>query len=61
MKFSGYQTKQHAIPTKQYCQTVDLKDDLKLLEWEDYMSVFQKATNATSAENQLINYSINND
>ena len=28
----GYLTKQHAIPTKRYCQTLDLKDDPLLIE-----------------------------
>jgi len=32
MKITGYQTKQHAIPTKRYCQTLDLKDDQTLIE-----------------------------
>jgi len=32
MKITGYQTKQVAIPTKRYCQTLDLKDDPKLIE-----------------------------
>jgi len=32
MKITGYQTKQYAIPTKRYCQTLDLKDDPKLIE-----------------------------
>jgi L-rhamnose mutarotase len=32
MKITGYQTKQAAIPTKRYCQTLDLKDDPQLIE-----------------------------
>ena len=32
MKMTGYQTKQHATPTKRYCQTLDLKDDPTLIE-----------------------------
>jgi len=32
MKITGYPTKQYAIPTKRYCQTLDLKDDSKLIE-----------------------------
>jgi len=32
MKSQGYTTKQHAIPTKRYCQTLDLKDDPSLIE-----------------------------
>ncbi|MDR0795043.1 MAG: L-rhamnose mutarotase [Tannerella sp.] len=32
MKTTGYQTKQYAIPTKRYCQTLDLIDDPKLIE-----------------------------
>ena len=32
MKITGYQTKQQVIPTKKYCQTLDLKDDPKLIE-----------------------------
>jgi len=32
MKRTGYVTKRHEIPTKRYCQTLDLKDDPKLIE-----------------------------
>lgn len=31
-KVTGYQTKQFDCPTKRYCQTLDLKDDPKLIE-----------------------------
>jgi L-rhamnose mutarotase len=31
-KATGYQTKQVDFPTKRYCQTLDLKDDPKLIE-----------------------------
>jgi len=32
METTGYPTKQVAIPTKRYCQTLDLKDDPTLIE-----------------------------
>jgi len=32
METTGYPTKQVAIPTKRYCQTLDLKDDPSLIE-----------------------------
>ncbi|MDR2120219.1 MAG: L-rhamnose mutarotase [Tannerella sp.] len=32
MKITGYTTRTHAVPTKRYCQTLDLKDDPKLIE-----------------------------
>jgi L-rhamnose mutarotase len=31
MKITGYATKAHAVPTKRYCQTLDLKNDPKLI------------------------------
>lgn len=31
-KKQGYPTKQHGIPTKRYCQTLDLKDDPELIQ-----------------------------
>lgn len=31
-KTTGYKSKKHNIPTKRYCQTLDLKDDPKLIE-----------------------------
>jgi L-rhamnose mutarotase len=32
MKIAGYKTTAQAIPTKRYCQTLDLKNDPKLIE-----------------------------
>jgi len=32
MKLTGYKTRQHAVPTKRYCQTLDLKNDPELIE-----------------------------
>ncbi|MDR3261725.1 MAG: L-rhamnose mutarotase [Tannerella sp.] len=31
MKIDGYQTKAHGVPTKRYCQTLDLKNDPELI------------------------------
>ena len=31
MKQSGYKTKEYGVPTKRYCQTLDLKDDPELI------------------------------
>jgi len=31
MKIAGYKTKSYGIPTKRYCQTLDLKDDPELI------------------------------
>ena len=31
MKQTGYKTKEYGIPTKRYCQTLDLKDDPELI------------------------------
>ncbi|MDR2765559.1 MAG: L-rhamnose mutarotase [Tannerella sp.] len=32
MEINGYETKAHAVPTKRYCQMLDLKKDPKLIE-----------------------------
>ena len=31
-KISGYRSKKYDFPTKRYCQTLDLKDDAKLID-----------------------------
>lgn len=31
MKQTGYKMKEYGIPTKRYCQTLDLKDDPELI------------------------------
>ena len=31
MKQTGYKTKEYGVPTKRYCQTLDLKDDPGLI------------------------------
>ncbi|MBC5633724.1 L-rhamnose mutarotase [Parabacteroides hominis] len=31
MKQTGYKTKEYGVPTKRYCQTLDLKDDPELI------------------------------
>ena len=34
MKQTGYKMKEYGIPTKRYCQTLDLKDDPELLSFD---------------------------
>ena len=34
MKQTGYKMKEYGIPTKRYCQTLDLKDDPELISFD---------------------------
>ena len=37
MKQTGYKMKEYGIPTKRYCQTLDLKDDPELISLHGWL------------------------
>ena len=41
MKQTGYKMKEYGIPTKRYCQTLDLKDDPELISFDFDWEILQ--------------------
>ena len=51
MKQTGYKMKEYGIPTKRYCQTLDLKDDPELISFDcDWDEAFARLATLPSQE-----------
>lgn len=51
MKQTGYKMKEYGIPTKRYCQTLDLKDDPELISFDfDWDEAFARLATSPRQE-----------